>query len=105
MADLTAALQDIRTKVAAAVDAVDDDGKASRVLAAVVREFAAKTDKAIGLSRDPATATFGLYEAEQAGDSARYAAEADTGAADATRSVVLDAHLAICTLKASVSPG
>jgi hypothetical protein len=105
MDDLTTALQDIRTKVAAAVDTVDHDGKASPVLAAVVREFAAKTDKAIGLSSDPATATLGLYDAEQAGDSAKYAAEADTGAADATRSVVLDAHLAICMLKASASQG
>ena len=105
MPDLTTSLQEIRTKVAAAMDAVDDDAKASPVLAAVVREFAAKTDKAIGLSGDPATATFGLYDAEQAGDSAKCAAEADTGVADATRSVILDAHLAICMLKASVSSG
>ena len=39
---------------------------------------------------------------EQAGDSAKAAAEADTGVADATRQAVLDAHLAICVAKAKL---
>jgi hypothetical protein len=38
----------------------------------------------------------------QAGDSAKAAAEADTQAGERTREFVLDAHLAICMLKATV---
>jgi hypothetical protein len=41
-------------------------------------------------------------ELEQAGDSAKVAAEADTGVSDATRQAVLDAHLAICIAKAKL---
>jgi hypothetical protein len=41
-----------------------------------------------------------VIELEQAGDSAKAAAEADKGVADATRQSVLDAHLAICIIKA-----
>ena len=40
-----------------------------------------------------------MIELEQAGDSAKAAAEADTGVADATRQAVLDADLAICVAK------
>ena len=43
-----------------------------------------------------------VFELEQAGDSAKVAAEADGGAAEATTSSVLDAHLAICMLKAEI---
>jgi hypothetical protein len=39
-------------------------------------------------------------ELEQAGDSAKAAAEADTGLSRDTRQAVLAAHLAICQLKA-----
>jgi hypothetical protein len=44
-----------------------------------------------------------VIELEQAGDSANAAAEADTGAGARTREQVLDAHLAICMLKATGS--
>ena len=40
-----------------------------------------------------------VIELEQAGDSAKAAAEADIGVADATRQAVLDVHLAICIAK------
>jgi hypothetical protein len=43
-----------------------------------------------------------VIELEQAGDSAKAAAEADPGITDATRQAVLDAHLAICILKTEV---
>jgi hypothetical protein len=36
---------------------------------------------------------------EQAADSAKAAAEADTGASPETRQAVVDAHLSICILK------
>jgi hypothetical protein len=41
-----------------------------------------------------------VVELEQAGDSAKAAAEADPGLADDTRESVLAAHLAICMMKA-----
>lgn len=92
-------LNEVRAKAAAAVTAVDADEGASPVLAAVVRELATKADKAagfIGGEREWEA----VVEVEQAGDSAKVAAEADTGASEPTRSSVSDAHLAICMLKA-----
>ena len=68
------------------------------MLIAVVSEFAKKAEKATQ-SDDERTA---VVEFEQAGDSAKAAAEADTGVADATRQAVLDAHLAICIAKAKL---
>ena len=43
-----------------------------------------------------------VVELEQAGDSAKAAAEADTGAGEATKQAVLDAHLSICILKSKL---
>jgi hypothetical protein len=40
-----------------------------------------------------------VIELEQAGDSAKVAAEADPGVSAASREAVLDAHLAICIAK------
>ncbi len=91
-------LRDARTKTDGALAAVRADQGASAVLIAVVSEFAAKAEKA-QRSDDERTA---VIELEQAGDSAKVAAEADTGVADATRQAVLDAHLAICIAKAKL---
>ena len=68
------------------------------MLLAVVSEFAKKAEKAVH-SNDERTA---VIELEQAGDSAKAAAEADDGAAAATREAVLDAHLAICIAKSKL---
>jgi hypothetical protein len=68
------------------------------VLVVVMRGFAKKAEKATA-SDDERMA---VVELEQAGDSAKAAAEADSGAADATRQAVLDAHLAICIAKAKL---
>jgi len=68
------------------------------VLVAVVGEFAKKAEKAAH-AEDEWTA---VVELEQAGDSAKAAAEADLGLADASRDAVLDAHLAICVAKAKL---
>ena len=65
------------------------------MLVAVVNEFAKKADKAAA-SLDERAA---VIELEQAGDSAKAAAEADPGVSRATRDAVTDAHLAICVAK------
>ena len=40
-----------------------------------------------------------LIELEKAADSARYAAEADLGATEATRNIIVDTHDWVCTYK------
>jgi hypothetical protein len=91
-------LREVRTKIDDAVGAVRQDQGASPVLTAVVSEFAKKAEKAAG-AEDERTA---VIELEQAGDSAKVAAEADTGLSDATRAAVLEAHLAICIAKSKL---
>lgn len=103
MSDVTTALRGVQGKAAAALEATTRDEKASPVLVAVVREFADKAGKALevagaGRERDA------VVELEQAGDSAKAAVTADTAATEATTSAVLDAHLAICLLKANLDP-
>jgi hypothetical protein len=44
-----------------------------------------------------------IVEVEQAADSAKVAAEVDLGASDSTRQAVVNAHLAICILKAKMN--
>jgi hypothetical protein len=97
MTDLTTGIEAVHAKVADALRAAEGDTQASPVLVAVVREFAAKADKA---TRGPGADA--VIELEQAGDSAKAAAEADPAAGPRTKELVLDAHLAICMLKASV---
>jgi len=91
-------IRDARAKTDSALACVRADQGASPVLVAVVSEFAAKADKAVHAD-DERTA---VIELEQAGDSAKAAAEADPGAADSTRQAVLDAHLAICIAKSKL---
>jgi hypothetical protein len=98
MADLLSELKTVQAKATDALQGAEQDNEASPVLLAVVREFAAKAGKATG---DPGRDA--VIELEQAGDSAKAAAEADTGAGARTRELVLDAHLAICMLKATGS--
>lgn len=92
-------LEDVQAKVLAALAAVEGDGAASPVLRAVVQEFTHKAAKALELA-EGARAWEAVVELEQAGDSAKAAAEADTAAAVATTAAVQSAHLAICMLKA-----
>src|SRR5436190_9116735 len=91
-------LRDAREKTDSALACVRADQGASPVLIAVVSEFAKKAEKATR-SEDERMA---VIELEQAGDSAKAAAEADAGVADATRQAVLDAHLAICVAKSKL---
>ncbi|GLZ49825.1 hypothetical protein Acsp06_60100 [Actinomycetospora sp. NBRC 106375] len=100
MIDVLSRLDEVKQKTAAALTAVTEDSGASPVLVAVVREFDAKAAKATaasdGASRDA------VIELEQAADSARVAAAAETGLGGGARDVVEDAHLAICVLKTEV---
>ena len=96
MADLVSELEAVQAKVSGALQAAEHDDGASAALVAVVREFAAKAGKAV---RRPGRDA--VIELEQAGDSAKAAAEADPGVAANTKEQVLDAHLAICMLKAA----
>jgi len=91
-------LQAVRAKIDSARAAVDRDVGASPVLVAVVLEFAHKAEKAAA-STDERIA---VIELEQAGDSAKAAAEADSGLSPATRDAILDAHLAICMAKSKL---
>jgi hypothetical protein len=102
MATLVERLSGVDGRIAGAVVAVERDGAASPVFRAVVQEFGRKLEKARPLveGRDDRAAWEAIVELEQAGDSAKVAAEADTGATEPTRQAVLDAHLAICMLKA-----
>jgi hypothetical protein len=92
-------LQAVRAKVDSARDAVEGDKGASPVLVAVVNEFAAKADKAVAASDERVA----VIELEQAGDSAKAAAEADSGVSPAAREAVLEAHLGICVAKAKLN--
>jgi hypothetical protein len=91
-------LREVRTKIDTASKAVGADQGASPVLSAVVSEFAKKAEKAAAAEDERAA----VIELEQAGDSAKVAAEADTGVSDATRNAVLEAHLAICIAKSKL---
>ena len=84
-----------RVKIQRARHTVESDEGASPVLVAVVKEFAKKADKAT-TTPDERVA---VIELEQAGDSAKAAAEADPGVSTATRDAVLEAHLVICVAK------
>lgn len=95
-------LQEVREKAELALRAVEADTGASPVLAAVVREFAAKAAKAVDRA-DADREWEAVVEVEQAGDSAKAAAEADAGAAEPTTSSVLAAHLTVCMLKAGMA--
>lgn len=87
-------------KVNAAARHVEADQGASPVLVAVVREFKAKLAKAEKDTLDGVPGRDSVMELEQAGDSAKAAAEADAGLSSDARESVLTAHLAICKLKA-----
>ena len=87
-------------KIADAVRHVEADAGASPVLVAVVGEFQAKLAKAKQQATGGVPGRDSVLELEQAGDSAKVAAEADPGLSSDARESVLAAHLAICKLKA-----
>jgi hypothetical protein len=94
------AFDEVIEKVTDAGRHVNADSGASPVLVAVVREFQAKLAKAEAHTTDGVPDRDSVLELEQAGDSAKAAAEADSGVSSDARESVLAAHLAICKLKA-----
>ncbi|HEV7469480.1 MAG TPA: hypothetical protein VGO23_06810 [Pseudonocardia sp.] len=102
LTDMKTRLDDVKTKTSDALRASESDQGASAVLVAVVREFDSKADKADRVVADTGEARDSVIELEQAGDSAKAAAEADSGLGEEARQAVLDAHLAICILKTEI---
>jgi hypothetical protein len=94
------AFDEVIEKITIAVRQVEADGGASPVLVAIVEEFQRKLAKAEKHETDGMPDRDSVIELEQAGDSAKAAAEADTGLSSDARESVLAAHLAICKLKA-----
>ena len=97
---MAVAFDEVVEKITEAARRVEGDGGASPVLVAVVREFQKKLTKSESQMVDGVVARDAVLELEQAGDSAKAAAEADTGLSSETRDSVLAAHLSICMLKA-----
>ena len=102
MIDVMSRLGEVKVKTAEALRASEADERASVVLVAVVREFDSKADKANRQADSDASARDSVIELEQAGDSAKAAAEADPNLGESARQAVLDAHLAICILKTEI---
>src|SRR4029079_10749880 len=98
------AFQTVVEKITEAARQVDADEGASPVLVAVVHEFRSKLAKAEGSAREGVAGRDAVLELEQAGDSAKAAAEADAGLSNDSRESVLAAHLAICMLKQDTLP-
>lgn len=92
------AFDEVVEKIGDALTKVEADSNASPVLLAVVREFKSKLEKARASGGAPSRDA--VIELEQAGDSAKAAAEADAALSSGARDSVLAAHLAICKLKA-----
>jgi len=102
MVDVMSKLGGVKDKTAEALRVSEVDDGASVVLVAVVREFDSKADKANRQADGDGSPRDAVIELEQAGDSAKAAAEADPGLGEAARNAVLDAHLAICILKTEI---
>src|SRR3954451_21110525 len=97
--DVMTRLGEVKTKTAEALRATETDSAASVVTVAVAREFDKKADKANRQPEGNGSARDSVIELEQAGDSAKAAAEADPNLSPAALQAVEDAHLAICILK------
>ena len=94
------AFDEVIEKITSAARQVGVDEGSSPVLVAVVEEFRRKLSKAEQHATDGVPDHDSVVELEQAGDSAKAAAEADAGLSSQAREAVLAAHLAICKLKA-----
>jgi hypothetical protein len=94
------AFDEVVEKITHAARLTEADIGASPVLVAVVHEFQAKLVKTQKHATDGVPGREEVMELEQAGDSAKAAAEADTGLSSDARDSVFAAHLAICKLKA-----
>jgi len=100
--DILTRLSEVKNKTAVALRTAEVDRGASVVTVAVVKEFDSKAEKAGRNSDGDSAARDSVIELEQAGDSAKAAAEADPGLGAAALDAVQAAHLAICILKTEV---
>jgi hypothetical protein len=93
----------LEARLAAASSAVAADPSASAVAVAVLMEFRRKFDKTRKLIEGPdgSARREAVVELEQAADSAKMAALADTGATPDTRRAIVSAHDTICWFKAT----
>lgn len=105
MSEVAERLAKLQERVDVAVDATKNDGGASPVLRAVVEEFARKFEKARKSIDSGGSEREAVVEAEQAADSAKYAAEADTGLGQETREAIIAAHDRVCVLKNKMDAG
>ncbi|MGE0298794.1 hypothetical protein [Pseudonocardia sp.] len=105
MIDVMIRLDDVKAKTEAALRATEADSGASAVTVAVVREFDSTAAKANQVADANGAARDAVIELEQAGDSAKAAAEADPNLDAAALQAVQDAHLTICILKTEVTDG
>jgi ParB-like chromosome segregation protein Spo0J len=99
MSEVAERLAKLQERVDGALDAAKKDDGASPVLLAVVEEFARKYAKARKAIDGGGSEREAVVEAEQAADSAKYAAEADSGLGQETREAILAAHDRVCVLK------
>ena len=99
MSEVAERLAKLQERVDGALDAAKKDGGASPVLLAVVEEFARKYAKARKAIDGGGSEREAVVEAEQAADSAKYAAEADSGLGQETREAIVAAHDRVCVLK------
>ena len=93
----------LSSRLHAAEVAITADKGASPVLVAVLAEFQrkfTKTRSAVEGAPGPSQRE-AVFELEQAADSTKWAALADTGASERTRLAVISAHDSICWYKAT----
>ncbi|MFP4129282.1 MAG: hypothetical protein ACLFSJ_00930 [Halorhodospira sp.] len=105
--EVEAQLTRISDTIAEAVAAVSRDPGASPVLRAVFEELLRKSEATLTCMECERFCCFRerVVELEQAADSAKAAAIADEGAAEATQHRILAAHDALCDLKGVVQRG
>jgi hypothetical protein len=96
--------KDIASLVDYTVSRVEADANTSPALKAVVEEFRDKAQMAVPQLTGASERTMRdlVIEVEQAADSAKKAAQADTGISSATRQAILEAHGAMCALKSEL---
>jgi len=105
MSEVSERLGKLQERVDVALDAAKNDGGASPVLLAVVEEFARKFAKARKSIDGGGSEREAVVEAEQAADSAKYAAEADSGLGQEAREAIIAAHDRVCVLKTKMDAG
>lgn len=103
-ASFTQKLTDIEEQIDRVVEKVNADPGASAALKAVVAELHTKARDARDETRGAGERAIRdhIIEAEEAADSAKRAAEAETEISSETRQAVLDAHDALCALKGTL---